>query len=50
MWLCRTARPDRLTLSYPEYYRMTTILEIIGGIAVCYIGLSIALYWRAART
>jgi hypothetical protein len=30
-----------------EYTVMSRILELIGGFAVCYLALSIAVYWRA---
>jgi hypothetical protein len=30
-----------------EYTAMERILEIIGGLAVCYIAVSIAVYWWA---
>jgi hypothetical protein len=30
-----------------EYIAMERILEIIGGLAVCYIAVSIAIYWWA---
>jgi hypothetical protein len=39
--------PWRPFLATLEYIAMDRILEIIGGLAVCYIALSLAVYWMA---
>ena len=39
--------PDTPSCIHLEYAVMFRILEIIGGFAVCYLALSIAVYWRA---
>jgi hypothetical protein len=38
---------DTPSCTHLEYTVMFGILEIIGGFAVCYLALSIAVYWRA---
>jgi hypothetical protein len=39
--------PQRPFFPTLEYTAMDRILEIIGGLAVCYIALSLAVYWMA---
>src|SRR5947209_16719996 len=39
--------PWRPFLATSEYIAMDRILEILGGLAVCYIALSLVVYWMA---